>query len=66
MDFIGSCEGRWQRNKVAQPKDGGAGFDTRTHHRVDGSNGNGEMRKLHQPSDNGLDQPVSQSESLLL
>ena len=27
MDFIGSCEGRWQRNEVAQSKDGGVGFD---------------------------------------
>ena len=45
MDFIGGCEGRWQRNKVAQPKDGRAGFDTRTNHQVDGSKGNGEMRE---------------------
>ena len=45
MDFIGGCEGRWQRNKVAQPKAGRAGFDTRTHRRVDGSKGNGEVRE---------------------
>ena len=44
MDFIGGCEGRWRRNKVAQPEDGGAGFNTKTRHQVDGSNGNGEMR----------------------
>ena len=45
MDFIVGCEGRWRRNKVAQPEDGGAGFNTKTHHQVDGSNGNGEMRE---------------------
>jgi len=42
MDFIGGCEGRWRRNKVVQPEDGGVGFDTKTqtHHQVDRSNGN--------------------------
>ena len=34
MDFIGSCNGRWQRNEVAESKDGKVGFDTKTHHRV--------------------------------
>jgi len=45
MDFIGSCEGRWQWNQVAESKDGRVGFDTGTHHRVDGCKGNGEMRE---------------------
>ena len=45
MDFIGSCEGRWQRNRVAQPEDRGAGLNAKTHHQVNGSNGNGEMRE---------------------
>ena len=34
MDFIGSCKGRWQRNEVAESKDGEVGFDTKTHRRV--------------------------------
>ena len=28
-----------------QPENGGAGFNTKTHHQVDGSNGNSEMRE---------------------
>jgi len=27
MDFIGSCEGRWQRNEVSKSNKGRAGFD---------------------------------------
>jgi hypothetical protein len=38
MDFIGSCEGRWQRNEVALSKDGGVGSEPQgTHCGVDGS-----------------------------
>ena len=27
MDFIGSCEGRWQRKEVSKSNKGGAVFD---------------------------------------
>jgi hypothetical protein len=40
MDFIGSYEGRWQRNEVAQSKDKRMAewvlIGRRSHHRADG------------------------------
>ena len=45
MDFIRSCEGRWQRNEAPGSKDSRAGFDTKTHRRVDRCKGNGKTER---------------------